>query len=374
MLIEVKKKYSCPIALTQQFKFCGNPFRVDMYRGCDFGCSYCFANARHVVENSQNNRWSNADPESVRRRIVKARTTDFKDQKGVLECIRHMVPMHCGGMSDPFQAREWELGLTKRLIEISNEFEYPIIFSTKTAYLPDEYFKILNPKIHAFQISLIGSDDDFVRNFEHSTPSASERIAFIKKLKNLGFWVSCRIQPLIDVEQAKKIIVELNDTVDYFTVEHLKIPIDNKKIRELFEAYLQKDRYAMITGFGRSLELNKEQKVKNIEYLKQFAKKPIGCGDNDIHYLSDSRCCCGVDLIGGSFSNWMRYNSTYFCTGEVSEDELTHLWKPSGSVLSVFMQGARSSYKCTEYQDFVDIYCERYKDFIFDGGINPVSK
>ena len=29
-----------------QFKFCGNPFRIDTYRNCDFGCKYCFANAR----------------------------------------------------------------------------------------------------------------------------------------------------------------------------------------------------------------------------------------------------------------------------------------------------------------------------------------
>ncbi len=25
--------YKYPIALTQQFKFCGNPFRIDLYKG-----------------------------------------------------------------------------------------------------------------------------------------------------------------------------------------------------------------------------------------------------------------------------------------------------------------------------------------------------
>ena len=38
--------YKYPMALTQQFKHCGNPFRIDVYKGCDFGCNYCFANAR----------------------------------------------------------------------------------------------------------------------------------------------------------------------------------------------------------------------------------------------------------------------------------------------------------------------------------------
>ena len=38
--------YKYPMALTQQFKHCGNPFRIDVYKGCDFGCNYCFANCR----------------------------------------------------------------------------------------------------------------------------------------------------------------------------------------------------------------------------------------------------------------------------------------------------------------------------------------
>ena len=38
--------YKYPMALTQQFKHCGNPFRIDTCKGCDFGCKYCFANNR----------------------------------------------------------------------------------------------------------------------------------------------------------------------------------------------------------------------------------------------------------------------------------------------------------------------------------------
>ena len=34
------------MAMTQQFRHCGNPFRIDTYKGCDFGCRYCFANCR----------------------------------------------------------------------------------------------------------------------------------------------------------------------------------------------------------------------------------------------------------------------------------------------------------------------------------------
>ena len=40
------KTYANPLLPTSQFPMCGNCFRADMYKGCAFGCDYCFANNR----------------------------------------------------------------------------------------------------------------------------------------------------------------------------------------------------------------------------------------------------------------------------------------------------------------------------------------
>ncbi len=331
-----------------------------MYRGCDFGCEYCFANARHYIDGE--NKFQLAKVDTIKRLFHRAFETDDPGSNGTLECLRHKVPLHCGGMSDPFQDREYIYGLTKELIKISNEYHYPIMFSTKTANLPDEYFEILHPDIHAFQISLIGYDEDFVMTHEKRTPPPASRIDFMKKLKQNGFWVGCRIQPLIDIEQAKKLVVALNKTVNYFTVEHMKIPIENLKIKDAY-SYLDLSKYACLTAFGRSLELIKEEKIKNINELKSLSEVPIGCGDNDLHYMSDSRCCCGIDTIGGEFDNYMKYNSTYFYTGDCDKN---NLWAPSQSVKNVFMSHTAKSYGCEKYKDFVDTYCERYEKLIHE--------
>ena len=37
--------YEYPVGLTQQFRMCGNPFRIDVYKGCTYGCKYCFTNS-----------------------------------------------------------------------------------------------------------------------------------------------------------------------------------------------------------------------------------------------------------------------------------------------------------------------------------------
>ena len=182
--------YKYPLALTQQFRFCGNPFRLDFYKGCDFGCLYCFANARGGNICHQ---YAEADFSVIEKYINKAFESDKPTKNINVELIRNRVPFHIGGMSDPFQTREWEMKLNYKMIELSNKYEYPIIFSTKTAYLPDEYYEILNPKLHAFQVSLMGYDDDFIRDYETHTPTAKERIDFVKTLREKGLWVSVRL-------------------------------------------------------------------------------------------------------------------------------------------------------------------------------------
>lgn len=39
-----------PINVSSKFAICGLPIRVDTYKTCSFGCKYCFANNRKIME------------------------------------------------------------------------------------------------------------------------------------------------------------------------------------------------------------------------------------------------------------------------------------------------------------------------------------
>lgn len=355
--------YKYPIALTQQFRFCGNPFRVDLYKGCDFGCKYCFANSRNGGFRVD---FDEADFSIVEQYFYKAFETEGDTKDVTIELMRHRVPFHVGGMSDPFQTREVEdeMHLTYKLIELSNKYDYPLIFSTKRADLPKEYWDILNPELHAFQVSIIGYDDEYSRQYETNTPTPKQRIEFIKELHSKGFWSAVRIQPLIDLDQAIKVCQAVDGIADFIVVEHLKIPADNKTMRELFVNTLNMGNYAVLNNM-RNFELKQDIKISNINKIKEVLKTtPIGCGDNDLHYMSQSRNCCGLDTIPSEkFKNWLKYNLTYFTTQPKDDTEdMESLYIPQGSVSSCLNPHTRLK-GINDFKTYTDYYC--YKNLGF---------
>lgn len=333
-------------SMTNQFKYCGNPFRIDTYEGCDFGCKYCFANNRGGAYSSKKQN-SVIEYEYMKRFFDKAFESERKYKDITVEMLQHKVPLHLGGMADPFQKREFEHRMTYELLKLSNKYHYPIMISTKCGNLPQEYWDILNPEIHAFQISLISANEDYIRQYEINTPSPKERIRLIKTLHSKGFWVGLRIQPLIDLDEAINLIKEVEGCVNYITVEHLKIPTDNNVVKEIFKD-IRENKPFYKPKKSRNYEFTTEYKLDNIKAIKQITKTPIGCADNDLHMYSDSRCCCGIDTVNKNFDNWLKYNTTYFETGEYNKDEI---WTPQCNVKKC-MHGdyqVKDMYLLTEY-------------------------
>jgi len=316
--------YSECIQITRQFAFCPMAFRIDTYKGCSYGCVYCSANM-DWMQGKQCSTFDIADMDRIERFFYKALETDKSSKSIIVEMIRHRVPVHCGGMSDPFQHREWEYGQTKRFIEMSNKYDYPVLFSTKTASLHNNYYELLNPKIHAFQVSIMGWRNSYVNQWEYNTPSPQQRCEFVQMLKNdFGIWCSVRIQPIIDIDEVLILCEYLKDIKpNYITVEHFKSTYDVLGSTQAFldkVSSAHKQEYEATDG---RIRVKRDVKLRNIGRIKDKLKDsgiPIGVGDNDLHYLSDSRCCCGTDLIGGAFENYMKYNLTYMCTGEFGDE------------------------------------------------------
>lgn len=345
------EKYKTPIGHTSQFRMCGNCFRADMYRSCDFGCTYCFANNRggqfHIVKQI-------ADTKLIRKWFADA--IDMNDTSNITkELLNRRVPLHLGGMSDPFQKMEFEHHATLEFLKLTKEYRYPVNISTKTAYLPDAYWEVLDPQIHTFSLSIMGYSDEYIRLFESNTPTAKERIEFARGLKRRGFWVGIRIQPTIVLDEVLELVSHTNDLVDYYTVEHLKLPTDNKAMFELIRSKLPYGVCKGLVAKGREYEFDTPTKIDNVKRIQAIAIPPVGCGDNDLHELSESLNCCGIDTMPEAFKNWMKYNTMYIkMTGDRSP------WTPKNNCNKCFNSTCIKQGFNTVKQYVDDYYIELY--------------
>lgn len=370
-----KNLYTNCIDCTQQFKHCGNPFRCDTYLGCTFNCTYCFARAKNT-QNAWNDKVKKGDISMIKRFFDKSLAGEKQYKDYNVEMFRHGVPLHVGGLSDPFQHIEFTKhgGVTKELIELSNQYNYPVIFSTKAASLPQEYWDLLDPSRHAFQISLIGYNKEFIDKYELNTPTPQERLDFVRELKSRGFWVAIRIQPMINLDEAKLILEKIKGDVSYVTIEHLKIALDNKEVLNIFKEEFNSGEYYVPKTGARNYELIPSIKEANFKELSDIANSygvKVGCGDNDLHHLTQSRCCCGIDMIGGLFDNYMKYNTTYMMTGDY---DLEELWTPSNLYRLPNAEGARYYEKVKSFKDWTDDYILTNKHLIYASGKTEILK
>ena len=92
---------------------CDLPIRFDTYKGCSHGCTYCFVQRKSSLEVGLNE-----SPE----RLYEF-TQGKRNQKTVW--ADWDIPIHFGGMSDPFQPCEKQHKKTLEALKILAKTQYP---------------------------------------------------------------------------------------------------------------------------------------------------------------------------------------------------------------------------------------------------------
>lgn len=285
-----------PLNVSSKFAICGLPIRVDTYKGCSFGCKYCFANSRVICEFDKNLQIANLT--QVKRKLERIFKKGKIDSTNFLDVlIENRITWHCGGMSDPFQPIEEKYHITKQMIDICNPYGISILFSTKSNSV---YGTNIRPDLHTFQLSITNTRD--MKSIEPNVPSIESRYKFYKELKQEGFKVGIRIQPFIpDVSTLE--IVKMFEDADNFTLEGIKIVPQNKEHKDyiLETLSLAKTDFTQMGLLNLRPDIRKKMYIPFIEYFENH-NIPYSIADNDLHYLGTNRCCCGDRLVQNSTS------------------------------------------------------------------------
>lgn len=285
------KKFNC-LSASSKFAICGVPVRVDSYKTCSFGCTYCFSNSREkVMEFEKTLSIGNISQlQKMLKRIHEDK--EIKENNFIDYLLKNKITWHCGGMSDPFQPVEGKYHITKQIVDLSKEYDHSILFSTKTDNL---YGCEFDKDLHSFQLSVTNVDDRV--DIEPNVPSIKSRKELFDNLKSQGFKVGIRVQPFIPGVSDTR-IVEMFKDADHFTIEGLKLVPANEEHKRLVLS---------ATGLTRDMFiqkglLNMRPEIR-MKYYSEFVAKleeyniPYSLADNDLHHLGCSHCCCGDALV-----------------------------------------------------------------------------
>lgn len=170
------------VSCGSQITLCNLPIRFDTYEGCSHACKYCFVKKKADI--------SKIKKDDCRKALLNfisgSRTAETKwcDWK---------IPLHWGGMSDPFQPIEKKERISYECLKILAESQYPFVVSTKGRLVADdEYLSLLSKSNCVVQISMVCSKYDIL---EQGAPTFEERLRMLEKVAGKVKRVNTRIQP-----------------------------------------------------------------------------------------------------------------------------------------------------------------------------------
>lgn len=335
--------------VSSKFAICGLPIRVDTYKNCTFGCTYCFSNNRKICEFEK--QFQVANLASVGKRLDRIFNRHQYDSSNFLDTlISQGITWHCGGMSDPFQPIEKKYGITRKLVDICNQYGVSILFSTKSDNL---YGANIRPDLHTFQFSV--SNVDNRTDIERNVPDIEKRYQLFRELKSDGFRVGIRIQPFIPNISTLEIVKMFSDA-DNFTLEGIKLVPQNREHKELVLQTIGMDQSAFTQMGLLNLkpEIRMEMYRPFIEYLTEH-NIPFSLADNDMHHIGTNLCCCGDRLVTKSTT----FNSTAMCklygkcySKEQLDEEVFESGVRDCKCSHLFTSNRQEG--CTSVQDFYD--------------------
>ena len=257
-----------------QILICDIPIRFDTYKGCAHACAYCFAMRKVDISNIS----KDEGVEALKNFIAGKRNS---------ECAwcDWDIPLHWGGMSDPFQPIEIKYRKSFEALKVFAETQYPFVVSTKNKLIATtQYLDIIKQCNCVVQFSAVCSEYDRI---EKGASTFEERLEAAKKISTHRR-VIIRVQPYMPgvCKDVLKNIDRFHDAGVYGVVfEGMK--------------YFQKKPGTVKLGndYVYPSEILKEHFEMFKEKLHAKGMK-FYSGENRLRSMGDDLCCCGIDGLG----------------------------------------------------------------------------
>jgi len=167
---------------------------INSYRGCEFGCKYCYARYTHEFMEM----WDGKDFE----RKIYAKEGAPERLRGELRQAKDKgLPIALGTATDPYQPAEKQFEVTRRMLEVFLEFEaLEFSITTKSALILRDLDLLVRVSArHRFSVhmTVTTTDERLARLLEPKAPPPAKRLEAVKLLSEAGVRVGVNAMPIL---------------------------------------------------------------------------------------------------------------------------------------------------------------------------------
>lgn len=235
-------------------------------------CRYCFVQLKYDIANIERGEGPKA-------------LADFiagKRNGGTCWCDWN-IPIHWGGVSDPFQPIEVQHRLSYEALKVFAETKYPFVVSTKGRLVADdEYLDLLKQCNCVVQVSLVSPKYD---SLEKGAPSFAERIEIIRKVAPHVKRVIVRAQPYTTAVFNDI----LNQIPVYADAGVYGLTVEGMKYKHKIPGFIK-----VAGDYCYPAQLLR----KHFDIIKETCHRhglKFYSAENRLRKMGDSLCCCGID-------------------------------------------------------------------------------
>ncbi len=319
----MERKFWAP-SVTGQFIDCPIPYHLDTYKGCVYGCVYCFA--RNPVEFSRRNSSHKTfahivgnEPKKIEEWIERTLKKEYDFTHGEEVAFKDRIPLKIGANADPFPPIERSAKITYETLKVFEKYDYPLEIQTKNPAILAEYACDFQNPNWVIAVTVISSDEEFIRIVEPHTPSIKERFDAIESLTKGGKNVMVKCQPAI----YPKVISDLPEIVRKtassgcfaINMEGLKITsFLTQRERDLYSKMSSALGYDVIDFYKQNGQRRNpaEWTIGNNETMEYLALGEelahsygikFFCADDNVGKIGDSDECCGTEVLR-NYTKW----------------------------------------------------------------------
>ncbi|HEY8388882.1 MAG TPA: PA0069 family radical SAM protein [Parasegetibacter sp.] len=171
----------------------GMMYSMNPYQGCEHGCIYCYARNTHEY-------WGYSAGVDFEQKIIVKKNAPELLRKQLMHPRWEAVPIGLSGNTDCYQPAEWKFGITRKLLEVCNEFNQPVGIITKNAVIlrdKDILREMAAKNLVSVLLSVTTMDESLRRAMEPRTTTANQRFRVIRELNEIGVRAGVMLGPMI---------------------------------------------------------------------------------------------------------------------------------------------------------------------------------